>query len=368
MTRYVKRYGEDLRVIAPVPWFPFRRGFGEYSRVACMPYAETRKGIPIVHPRVLIIPKIGMRMSPGAWYRACRALVEKLHRERKIDLLDAHYLYPDCIAAVRIARELQIPVVVSARGTDAHLIGTMEGPKQQIVEACNAASAVVAVSEKLGEHLLQIGVRSEKLNIVKNGVDVDAFAPRDGGIVKKLGPGRSVLGIGRLVKAKGWHLAIDLMAKIKDKYPDVNLYIAGRGVERERLEAQARERGVEGRVKFLGEIDHDRIPELLWGADRLLLPSFREGHPNVVVESVAAGVPVIATRAGGIPEIIDDRFGDLSDEMTADSLQIAFERSLNRQFNKKDFDDQRPTLRWDYTLERLHAVFEKAIAAGPPRK
>lgn len=367
MTRYAKRYQVDLRVVAPVPWFPIRRGFGEYSRLASTPRAETRKGIPILHPRVLLIPKIGMRLAPAGWYAACRSIVEKLHIEKKITILDAHYLYPDCIAAVRIARELQIPIVVSARGTDGHLIGNMSGPGKQIREACNAASAVVAVSEALGEHLIQIGVDRDKINIVKNGCDVDAFAPREGNAIKPPSAGRVILGIGRLVKAKGWHLAVDVMANIKDTFPDVILKIAGRGVERDALETQVRARGLDGRVQFLGEVDHDKIPPLLWNADRLLLPSFREGHPNVVVEAVAAGVPVIATKAGGIPEIIDDRFGDLSERIDVPSLTAAVERSLRREFNKKDFDEHRPTLRWDFTLDRLHRVFEKALAAGPPK-
>lgn len=366
MARYAERYHCNLRVVAPVPWFPIRSGFGEYSRLASTPIQETRRGIVVEHPRFFLIPKIGMRFAPGAWTRGCRGILQQLHSTAKIDLLDAHYLYPDCIAAVRLAREMRIPVTVSARGTDGHLIGNMSGPRDLIREACLAASAVIAVSEALGEQLAEIGVPRGKINIVKNGVDVDAFAPRPGAAAKRLGPGRVMLGVGRLVKAKGWHLAIDALANLCIRFPDLNLYIAGRGVEHGRLAAQAISRGVADRVHFLGEVAHENIPQLLWGADRLLLPSFREGHPNVVMEALAAGVPVIATKSGGIPEIINDRFGDLAATTDVPGVQAAIERSLGRVFDRAVFEAARPSMRWDFTIEKLHGVFGKALAAGPP--
>jgi glycosyltransferase involved in cell wall biosynthesis len=365
MTRYAARFGADLRVVAPVPWFPFKHGFGEYSRIARTPREETRKGIKILHPRVPIIPKIGMRLAPQAWRWRLRPLIQQIAGDWKFDLLDVHYIYPDAVALVPLARELGVPVVVSARGTDVHLIGNIRGPRERIRRACIDASAVIAVSSALAKHLVEIGVPERNITVVCNGADVEAFAPRPGAAAKKLASGRVLLGVGRLVPQKGFHIAIECVARLLPKYPDLNLVLAGSGAERGRLERQAADLGIGDRVRFLGEVIHDKIPELLWGSDRLLLPSFREGHPNAVVEAVAAGVPVVATAIGGIPEIVEPAIGEIAERPEVGAFERALDRSLARKFDSAEFDRRREGLRWDRSLDLLHQVFERAVAPAP---
>jgi glycosyltransferase involved in cell wall biosynthesis len=366
MTRYAARFGDELRVVAPVPWFPFRAGFGEYSRLARTPYQESRGGVPIYHPRVFIVPKVGMRLAPTAWRMRLRPMLRRLREEWRFDLIDGHYIYPDGVALVPIAAELGVPIVLSARGTDVHLIGNMEGPRQRIRDACARASAVVAVSHALARHLAEIGVPKEAISVVQNGADVDAFAPRRDRAPEKLGPGRVLLGIGRLVPQKGFHLAIQAMARLLPKYPDLQLFLAGDGAERARLEALVASLGLGARVRFLGEVVHGEIPRLLWGSDRLVLPSFREGHPNAIVEAVAAGVPVVATAIGGIPEIVDPEIGEIAERPDLESFERALDRSLSRSFDPAAFVRRREDLRWERSLDLLHRVFERAVAAGPP--
>lgn len=367
MTRYAKQYSCNLRVVAPVPWFPFRSGFGEYSEFAATPKREERGGIDINHPRVITIPKFGAGCAPYFWTRACLPFLQKLHAERAINLLDAHYLYPDGVAAVRIAKKLQIPVVLSARGSDVNVIAQIPSLRKKIVNACCTAGAVVAVSAALAKALQQIGVPPDKITIIRNGVDVEMFRPGAGRAAKIVVNGRVLLGVGRLVKTKGWQFAIEAVAKLLPKFPDLQLVIAGGGPDRGVFEELARTFHISERVHFLGDIAHAGIPELLWGAHRFVFPSFREGHPNAVVEAVAAGVPVVATPVGGIPEIIDSRLGELSTGVDAASYTVALEKSLNKIYNTRDFDEHRELLRWDASLAALHTVFQKTAAAGPPK-
>ena len=92
-------------VVAPVPWFPFTHpAFGAYAAQARAPRAETRNGIDVLHPRFPVLPKIGMTLAPFLLYRAVRPLVERVRRERGFDLIDAHYFYPDGVAAAMLAR------------------------------------------------------------------------------------------------------------------------------------------------------------------------------------------------------------------------------------------------------------------------
>lgn len=366
MTRFAARHGAALRVVAPVPWFPFRAGFGEYSRIARTPISEVRKGIRVDHPRILTLPKVGMSLAPFFWQRRLTPFLERLRTEWPFDLIDAHYVYPDGVALVSMARALRVPIVVSARGTDVHLIGTFAGPKERIRAACSAASAVVAVSKALADNLAAIGVPRVKIHIVPNGTDVDAFVPPAGSAGAALGPGRVLLGIGRLVPQKGFALAIDAVASLVAKYPDLTLVLVGSGTERGSLTERARARGISDRVRFLGEVVHEGIPRLLWSAHRLVLPSFREGYPNVVVEAIAAGVPVVATPIGGIPEIVDAEVGDVAARADREAFTEALDRSLERTFDRAVFDARREELRWDRSLDRLRDVFDRALEAGPP--
>lgn len=364
MTRLARESGAHLRVVAPVPWFPWTRGFGEYSKFAATPRRETRRGVEVLHPRVLTVPKLGMSWAPSLWTRACLPVVEALHGQRPIDVLDAHYLYPDGVAAVRIGDNLRIPVVLSARGTDVNVIAQIPGPRARIVEACSRARAVIAVSGALARSLQQIGVDGAKITVVQNGVDVESFEPRAGREALRIGQGRLLLGVGRLVPTKGWQFAIEAVARLLPRFPDLHLAIAGGGPGRGHFEALARSLGVAGRVTFLGDTEHSTIPKLLWGAHRFVFPSFREGHPNAVVEAVAAGVPVVATPVGGVPEIVDGRVGELSKDVSAASFTEALERSLNKQYDPEDFARRRGELRWENAIAKLRGVLESARDAA----
>ena len=332
MTRYAARFGDELRVVAPVPWFPFRAGFGEYSRLARTPYQESRGGVPIYHPRVFIVPKVGMRLAPTAWRMRLRPMLRRLREEWRFDLIDGHYIYPDGVALVPIAAELGVPIVLSARGTDVHLIGNMEGPRQRIRDACARASAVVAVSHALARHLAEIGVPKEAISVVQNGADVDAFAPPRDRAPEKLGPGRVLLGIGRLVPQKGFHLAIQAMARLLPKYPDLQLFLAGDGAERARLEALVASLGLGARVRFSAR----------WSTARSR--GFCGDPTGSSSRRSARGIPMPSSRRWRrgsrrrdgdwrIPEIVDPEIGEIAERPDLESFERALDRSLSRSFD-----------------------------------
>jgi glycosyltransferase involved in cell wall biosynthesis len=165
-------------VVAPVPWFPFTHSvFGRYSAHARAPRAETRHGLEILHPRFLVLPKVGVTLAPFLLYRAVLPVVECQIRERAFDLIDAHYFYPDGVAAVMLGRRLNVPVVVTARGTDINLIAEYRLPRRMIRWAARHAAAVIAVSRALKEKLVALGTDAERVHVLRNGVD-RVFRPR----------------------------------------------------------------------------------------------------------------------------------------------------------------------------------------------
>ena len=303
--RHLLESGEaTARVLAPVPWFPFGGGlFGRYADFAKAPAAETRHGIAIEHPRYPVIPKVGMTLAPLLLYAAARrALGRALRDGHRFDLIDAHYFYPDGIAAVLLGRAFGLPVTVTARGTDLNVIPQYRLPRAWIEWAAARADGLITVSAGLAERLAALGVPDSKVTVLRNGVDPERFKPVSSG--EGAGDDRKgsplALSVGNLVPLKGHDLVISALPSL----PGLRLDIVGDGPERQGLEDLARSLGVADRVRFVGRVAHERMPEVYSAADVLVLASEREGWPNVLLEAMACGAPVVATRVSGASEIV----------------------------------------------------------------
>ena len=246
---------------------------------------------------IRVLPKIGMSVAPLA---LCAAILPFLRRQirdgRDFDLIDAHYFYPDGVAAVLLGRALGRPVVVTARGSDLNLIAQHAIPRRWIRWAARHADGLVAVSSGLKQRLVELGVAAERVRVLRNGVDLALFRPHDRDAARHaLGFTRpTLLAVGNLVALKRHRLMVEALAQL----PDVELVIVGEGPERAAIERLARERQVADRVRLLGRVPQDRLPEIYSAADLLLLVSTHEGWPNVLLESMACGTPVVVSDDG----------------------------------------------------------------------
>ncbi|RBO53186.1 colanic acid biosynthesis glycosyltransferase WcaL [Rhodovulum sp. BSW8] len=144
-----------------------------------------------------------------------------------------------------------------------------------------------------------------KLAIVHCGVEPDRYrrdpAPATGPV-----PARELLFVGRLAAVKGVPLLLEAMARLRAEHPGARLTLIGDGPERARIEAEAARLGLGDRVVFAGYRSQDEVAGALARSDLFVLPSFAEGVPVVLMEAMAAGLPVIATRIAGIPELVED--------------------------------------------------------------
>jgi glycosyltransferase involved in cell wall biosynthesis len=251
--------------------------------------------------------------------------VRTLARERRYDLLDAHYLYPDGVAAARIAHALALPLVLTARGTDVNVIARFDAPRRMILEAIGAARCVIAVSAALREKLLELGAPAERVVVVRNGVDRERFRPLDGGALRsRLGVrGRLALCVGRIDANKGQRLVLDAVAR-REAW---SLAVIGDGPDRVELQRRAAALGLGHRVHFAGTVARGALAEWYGAADVLVLASEREGLPNVVLESLACGTAVVATGAGGVPEVLGGAPGcTILAERSAAAIEAALKR------------------------------------------
>ena len=159
----------DAHVVAPVPWFPFSSPrFGHFAAFARTPREEVRHDIPVSHPRYLVVPKVGMMWQPKSYLAALRREVRRLQRAGlTFDLIDAHYVYPDGVAAAQFGNEIGKPVVVSARGTDLNLIATLPGPGPVIRKAFDGFDKLITVSRALAEQAVRLGMPESRIEVLR---------------------------------------------------------------------------------------------------------------------------------------------------------------------------------------------------------
>jgi teichuronic acid biosynthesis glycosyltransferase TuaC len=294
----------DSRVIAPVPWFPFKHArFGLYASHAKVPASEIRHGIEVLHPRYPVIPKVGMTAAPILLANALKSTIARTIDEGyDFDVIDAHYFYPDGVAAVMLGRYFNKPVVITARGTDINLVPKYRLPRRMIRWAASQAAGMITVCNALKDEMVALGIDGARITPLRNGVDLDLFQPGDRAALRaELGmQGFTIISVGHLIPRKGHELIIQAMPSL----PDVHLYIAGSGPDRKKLEDLVQTLKVQQQVRFLGPLPQTELKRYYGGADALVLASSREGWANVLLESMACGTPVIASNVWGTPEVV----------------------------------------------------------------
>src|SRR5882762_4472693 len=240
----------ESKVVAPVPWFPSSNPrFGEYAVFAKAPRKERRHGIDVIHPRYLTVPKLGMSVAPFLLAAGVHSAVKNIIRNGyDFEIIDAHYFYPDGVAAVLLGRHFGKPVVITARGTDVNVIPRYRLPRQMILWAARHAAGMITVARALKDKLVALGVPAERIEVLRNGVDLQLFRPVDREYWRaRLGFRRTtLLSVGNLVPLKGHDLAIRALRLL----PETDLAIIGNGPERAALSALARELDVSARVTF----------------------------------------------------------------------------------------------------------------------
>jgi teichuronic acid biosynthesis glycosyltransferase TuaC len=363
--RHLIASGEVVsRVVAPVPYFPFSSArFGHYAEFAQVPTWEERHGLTINHPRYILIPKVGMNMTPHllAW-AALPAVRAAIKAQGGADIIDAHYLFPDGVAATIIGKALGLPVVMTARGTDVSLIPRYPVPRRMIQRACRRAAGIITVSAALKDGLATMDVDPDHVTVLRNGVDLKLFRPMDRQATRRrLGlDGPTLISVGHLIERKGHHLIVEAMPSL----PGFTLLIAGEGPERANLERRIAELSLGDRVRLLGSRPHAELPELYGAADALILASSREGWANVLLEAMACGTPAIATPIWGNPEVVAKPEAGIimverSAKAIADSVNALFGPRMPTREATRAYAS---AFSWDATTRGQIDLFRRVIA------
>ncbi len=347
-------------VVAPVPWWP-----GRTPPRAAVPAEEVRHGLRVLHPRFVAPPGLGMYTNPFALERAARGAIRRLLAEgHRFDAIDAHYLYPDGAAAVRLGARFGLPVVITARGSDTSQLPDYAIPRRLICDAIARADALVAVSAGLRSGLLALGAPEAKVTVLRNGVDLGLFRPpadrRAARAALGLGDGPVLLSVGHLIPRKGHHLTIAALTAL----PGHRLLIAGEGPERAALLALAERLGVADRLRLLGPQPQAGLPALYGAADVMVLASSREGWANVLLESMACGTPVVTTPAWGAREAVAaPEAGLVLEEGSAAAIAEGVRHVLAAGPDAAATRRYAEQFSWQATTEGQQALFRAVLAA-----
>lgn len=362
-----QRTGNEVVVVSPVPWFPRWLKLRRWRAASQISLQEEIGGLTVLHPRYPLLPKISMPFHALLMFLGSIASVRKLHRTAKIDCIDAHFVYPDGLAALLLGKMLGVPVTVSARGTDINLYPSLWFIRPMIRWTLSRADGVIAVSASLKESMVRLGINPSRIRVIPNGVDAQRFRLINRDEAKRklnLSPAIPLLvSVGALIRLKGHPTLIRAFARIAPRHPALELYVLGEGPLRFEIEALVRELKLEDRVHLTGKRPNDELSLWFNAAEMSLLTSTREGWPNVITESLACGTPVVATRVGGIPEILHSQELGIVVDQTVESVADGIEMALLKQWDRLAISDQTRARTWGIVAAEVEEVLSKKLQA-----
>lgn len=355
----ISRHSEACAVI-PHPWWQYKRtpesAFGGQRvctpEVRYDPFYFTVPGFPSLRPHF---------MFAGVSTLACR-----LASDRPFDAVLAAWAYPDAVAASKLAKQLKCPLITNVLGSDINYLSSDPRFNQQIKGALRYSSRVIAVSRALADRVTMLGVDPRQISVQHNGVDGNVFTIKDRIQLRDaldIPAFETTIGyVGRLSKEKGVDILIDAAGYLRCCLGrPFSVVIVGDGPCMADLRRQVTALGLEDTIKFIGTVPHSSIPNWIGAFDLLCLPSRTEGCPNVVLEAMASGVPVVATRVGGLPELVCPVNGKLVCAEDPSDLAAGLQHALNYEWSRAAIRATVPYLSWDEVGRGYVEIIEDAI-------
>ncbi|WP_426416986.1 glycosyltransferase [Aestuariirhabdus sp. LZHN29] len=362
--------GKGVVVVSPQPWFPFQRLLGRLfnHHRSVNPYEDRFGALQVLRPRFFSLPIVGKWLDPLFMAMASYRTVKQLSKGNGCSLLDAHFAFPDGVAASYLKRWLKLPLVITLRGTEIkHCTHPIK--RRLIGSSLIRADAVIGVSNSLLDAMKTQGFGLPHAERIGNGVDTNQFfmSPATGS--------RSSLGldetdpllitVGGLVPRKGQHLIIGMLPNLLNDYPNLHYLIiggsSGEGDYLQKLRSQAQEVGVDSHVHFLGTLSPDELRPWLNAANLFVLPTSNEGWANVILESMACGTPVVATQVGGNAEVVSDPSTGIIVPYDPESIEAGIREGLERQWDSDSIACFAKNNSWNDRIERLEGLYTEVF-------
>jgi len=280
------------------------------------------------------------------------------------DLIFSYVLYPDGYAALKIAGALAVPVVAMGVGSDVHSIGDRFSAMHTRT-VLREADFLAAISDDLRKRMVAMGAPAEKTRTILSGCDLSIFHPMNRLEARQkllIDPSvEAVVYIGRMDVKKGLRELVEAAASLHPARPNLRVYLIGEGPDRHLIESAIQASNAAGYIHALRECSFDDVAVWMTAADLVTLPSYMEGCPNVVLEALACGRPVVATQVGGIPEIMGNGCGRLVPPRESGALAEALAAVLNRTWDAEAISATGGRS-WETVAAELLAIFETLVS------
>ena len=351
----------DIEIVAPLPWTP------KFLSKRHIPYCESIEQFKVYHPRYFVIPKIFRFLHGISFYFGIKTLVNKLHKEKPVDVVLSAWGWPDVFGSVLICKKLNIPIVANLLGSDIHLHSKVFSRRIQMKWAFKQCQHLVCVSKTLKSRLVDMGIAEQNISVLLNGVDHQKFYPRHcleaSQILQLDEEKKRILFIGNFYPVKGVDILIEAFGLVVKDIKNVELVLVGDGQKNQAIKKQVRLLGLEEQVKFVGRQPHDKTPLWFNACNVFCLPSRSEGCPNVVLEAVACGCRIVASDVGSVSEILENNLdATIVSSENIQALANALKDGLTKStlINKAN---QGLWLSWDDNADELRKILSSACSS-----
>jgi glycosyltransferase involved in cell wall biosynthesis len=352
-----------VTAVAPVSYFPMGHLLSRHAssgRVRELPRRGRVEGLEAAYPRYFYPPKIGRPVQGHLYYLGVKRAVAAAVRDVSAFALYGTWAYPDGFAVVKLAGELGLPCVIKVHGSDINDYMDVAWRRRVIVSTLNRADKVVAVSEALKRRMIECGVNETKIIVVYNGVDGEVFKTGDKDAARARlgieGPGKRILFVGNLKPVKGVDDLIEAMRQLVVERSDARLHIVGYGPLEQALRQRVNAVSLQDNVHFEGEKGPEDVALWMNASDLLCLPSLNEGVPNVVLEALSCGLPVVATAVGGIPEVVSSEVaGILVEPRNPVMLYATISHALEHEWKSAAVSRFAERFSWESNAEAVYS-------------
>ncbi len=359
-----------VKIVSPIPYFPMVQVLKRYRFRNLVPKREVHESVEVYYPRYISIPMILKPLDSVFMFFSFVILLRRLRKDFDFDLIDAHFAYPDGFGAVLAGFLFKKPVIVTIRGHDIFELPKHPVRIRQVIYALKKAKAVFSVAAYLKDGAVRLGIDPDKITVISNGVDINLFQPFDmlkarsitGLPVEK----KIILSVGHLVERKGFQHIIDAIYELKKtgSTEDFLLVICGGSAQEGDYgpELRAKAKRLEVEVVFAGAVKNTELVSWYNSCDIFCLASSKEGWPNVILEAMACGKPVITTRAGGAAEVVcRGELGIVVDKQDGKLIAKAIKKAFNTNYSVKALRSYASGQTWAHVAKKVYSNFLNAV-------
>jgi len=337
----------NIKKLIPVPWFIWLKqvlvnGYRTDKNTCLFPFFYVPKVMTSLHPLFLGI-SIVISVKPLLWILSANRVI-------------ASWAYAEGVCAAFFKGLVGNKLIIESLGSDINALMTKPLHKRQMKWAFKKATFVTAKSQAL---VTAIHSHTSRVNaeVVYNGVDFESFTLRSSPVFTSAEI--KLVFIGSVIKTKGIFELIDAIALLKKQNCTINLNLLGAGAQMKDLEERISQLGVADSVNLVGPIPHDSLMNFIHDSDALILPSYREGVPNVVMESLSTGTPVIVTKVGGIPEVVQEKTnGVFINALSGEGVKEAILKAKNTEWQSDAIRASISHLTWANTAQHIQSLLE----------